>query len=205
MIHVRGHLPAIVVGFAVTLSVLSACSGQGSVTDTEANRPSATSPSEISDRGTYDSDNEEMFSVADHSCDELKQWYGKNPGDSNVAIAEQYGRECEADPPPVLSGELSRDDLEYELPLDITVLNCQFDPDTLGDTGLVEVGFSNNSATAATVKITLNWDLYGDEVTKVRSWTVPAGKTDVWAPNIPVRAGTEYEGPPTCSMTWTKK
>lgn len=46
------------------------------------------------------------------SCAELEAWYDENPGDSNVDIAKDYLRQCDDTPPPVLSGELTMEDLQ---------------------------------------------------------------------------------------------
>lgn len=51
-------------------------------------------------------------SGAGSSCSELEAWYDENPGDSNVDIAKDYLRLCDATPPPVLSGELTMEDLQ---------------------------------------------------------------------------------------------
>jgi len=48
---------------------------------------------------------------AGNTCEELKTWYEENPGDSNIDIAKDYYRLCDEIPPPVLSGELTMDDI----------------------------------------------------------------------------------------------
>ncbi|OZE97446.1 hypothetical protein CH299_18640 [Rhodococcus sp. 14-2686-1-2] len=39
-------------------------------------------------------------------CDELEEWYVKQPYDSNPGIARDYYNSCDAMPPPVINGEL---------------------------------------------------------------------------------------------------
>jgi len=149
----------------------------------------------------YSADNEANFSHGDHTCNELKTWYDRNPGDSNPAIAEQYGETCEADPPPVLNGELSRDDLSYELPIDVAVLNCEYDPYLFGDVGLAEIGFSNNTDSDAVRIVTLRWEL-GDETQIFRKeWTVGPDEVDIWAPDIATRPGLSDGAMPTCTLS----
>lgn len=63
------------------------------------------------DPSNFSSDKEEEFATTDHSCEKLQSWCKYNPGDSNLDIACQYLDVCGTAPPPVLSGELSEEDL----------------------------------------------------------------------------------------------